>query len=174
MDLLARVTIYISLGMGICIFTMFTLFAIPNLIDKYQDIWEDYQRSLEPVVIPPDDIEWDGGAPEIIIQPDTDLEDKSLQAIFQNCACQEAGGPCIQPLFSWKNDTHYSDNNFCRFVEQPDVCTDSMMGFINHWSNMFEGEEPLTWTFRGSDSIVDSQEFDDCRDELIKINKKSN
>ncbi len=53
--------------MGICIFTMFTLFAVPNLIDKYEDIWEDYQRSLEPVIIPPDDIEWDGGAPEITI-----------------------------------------------------------------------------------------------------------
>ena len=48
MDFLARVTIYISLSMGICIFTMFTLFAIPNLIDKYEDIWEDYERSLIP------------------------------------------------------------------------------------------------------------------------------
>jgi hypothetical protein len=47
-DFLARVTIYISLTMGICIFTMFTLFAVPNLIDRYEDIWEDYQRSLIP------------------------------------------------------------------------------------------------------------------------------
>jgi len=48
MDFLARVTIYISLAMGICIFTLFSLLVIPHVIEQYQDIWEDYQRSLEP------------------------------------------------------------------------------------------------------------------------------
>lgn len=33
--------------MGICIFTLFSLLAIPHIIDQYQDIWEDYQRSIE-------------------------------------------------------------------------------------------------------------------------------
>ena len=170
MDFLSRITIYISLTMGICMFTMFTLFAVPNLIDKYQDIWEDYERSLnEPQVLLSNDDEW--------IMPAIDetptLEDKQLKRIFANCGCQESGGPCIQPLYTWNNDTHYIDNNFCKFVQQPDICTQSMMSFINQHSNMFEGEEPLIWTFRGSDSIVESDQFEECRDELLKINKKS-
>lgn len=48
MEFLARITIYISLAMGICIFTMFTLMAVPNIVNTYQDIWEEYQRSSEP------------------------------------------------------------------------------------------------------------------------------
>ncbi|MGY5149542.1 MAG: hypothetical protein ACW9W3_05715 [Candidatus Nitrosopumilus sp. bin_68KS] len=100
------------------------------------------------------------------------LEDKQLKSIFANCKCQESGGPCIQPLFRWSNDTHYNDNNFCKFVQQPDICTQDMMSFINHHSNMFEGNEPLAWTFRGSDSIVESDQFEECRNELLKINKK--
>jgi hypothetical protein len=62
MDFLARVTIYISLGMGICIFTIFTLLVMPHIIDQYQDIWEDYQRSLEPEVIDEDLDEWISGS----------------------------------------------------------------------------------------------------------------
>ena len=56
MDFLARITIYLSLTMGIAIFTMFSLMAIPHIVEQYEDIWEDYQRSLEPKV----DTVWNG------------------------------------------------------------------------------------------------------------------
>ena len=58
MDFLARVTIYLSLTMGIAIFTMFSLMAIPHIVNQYEDIWEDYQRSLEPEVIDEGLDEW--------------------------------------------------------------------------------------------------------------------
>lgn len=58
MDFLARVTIYLSLTMGIAIFTMFSLMAIPHIVEQYEDIWEDYQRSLEPQIDP----EWNSGS----------------------------------------------------------------------------------------------------------------
>lgn len=47
MDLLARITIYISIFLGLAFFTLFSLIAIPHIIDQYEDIWEDYQRSIE-------------------------------------------------------------------------------------------------------------------------------
>ncbi len=131
MDFLARITIYISLGMGICIFTMFTLFAVPNLIDKYEDIWEDYQRSLEPVVIPRDDIDWDGGAPDIIIGGGMYSDIVQLNRVYESCINHLTGEVAGKYFgssygitgigFEYNNGTHTIDNNTCKFTPNTQI-----------------------------------------------------
>ncbi len=38
-----------------------------------------------------------------------------LQKVFDLCGCQESGGPCINPIFKWGNETHHIDSLNCKW-----------------------------------------------------------
>ena len=43
--------------------------------------------------------------------------DAMLQKVFDLCSCQESGGPCINPIFKWGNETHHIDSVSCKWTE---------------------------------------------------------
>ena len=132
MDFLARVTIYISLGMGICIFTMFSLMAIPHIIEQYEDIWEDYQRSLEPKV----DAGWTSGSITVteipVVRYDKGdlvvcatlfdkLFDTWIEYVEENYG--GPGQPILEPptrtgiIMSWEGGQAFRDSDCSHFVD---------------------------------------------------------
>ena len=75
---------------------------------------------------------WDGGKYEMkVIYPSFDeivsfeVKDASpktstetqLQSVLDNCACQENGSECIEPVLSYNNDTHTINNITCEWSE---------------------------------------------------------
>jgi len=127
MDFLARVTIYISLGMGICIFTMFSLMAIPHIIEQYEDIWEDYQRSLEPKV----DAGWTSGSFTVTEIPIVRYDKADLvvcatlfDKLFDSfeMKLQESRGYAVavtrtEIIMSWEGGQAFRDSDCSHFVD---------------------------------------------------------
>ncbi|MGY5148042.1 MAG: hypothetical protein ACW9W4_08595 [Candidatus Nitrosopumilus sp. bin_7KS] len=40
-----------------------------------------------------------------------------LQKVLDLCGCQESGGPCINPIIQWQNETHHIDSMDCTWME---------------------------------------------------------
>ncbi|MCV0410148.1 hypothetical protein [Nitrosopumilus sp.] len=47
----------------------------------------------------------------------TKNDNPMLQKVLDLCGCQESGGPCINPIIQWQNETHHIDSIDCAWVE---------------------------------------------------------
>jgi len=117
--------------MGIAIFTMFSLMAIPHIVEQYEDIWEDYQRSLEPKV----DTEWNSGSFTVteipIVRYDKEdlvvcatLFDKLFDTYIEHVEDMEKSGMGqMEPptrtgiVMSWEGGQAFRDSDCSHFVD---------------------------------------------------------
>ena len=52
---------------------------------------------------------------ELIERGWTKDHNSMLQKVLDLCGCQKSGGPCINPIFKWQNETHHIDSLNCKW-----------------------------------------------------------